>query len=85
MPTIRYMRNLDGACKMFDDGYCWAEAFLWQYLGEDHVRNGLKKHPHLKARNFVYTIDEVAKQHQCGYCGACMPDSQTLEEKANGI
>lgn len=80
MPTIRYMRTEEGAERMYDDGYCWAHAFLWQWQAETMVNAGIKKHPHLKARHFLPTMEDVPKQSQCGYCQRC---PHTLEEKVN--
>jgi len=80
MPKIRYMRNEDGAEKMYDDGYCWVDAFIWQWDIQELVSRGLKKNPHLKARHFVPTIEDVSEQSQCGYCQRC---TQGLEETTN--
>jgi len=80
MPTIRYLRDVEGANKMADDGYCWVDAYLWQWGVKDYIKRGLKKHPSLKTTNFCPTMEDVSKQKQCGYCGRC---PRTLEETTN--
>ena len=92
MPTIKYTRDMEGAIKMNGDNYCWADCVLWQLTKEARVKRCLKKHPDLKARNFVMTMEDVRRPSKCGYCGNCMTEEEvknfdnrphTLEETAN--
>ena len=54
---VRYMRNMDGAEKMFQDGYCWVDCVLWSHDGFT---------PPLR------TFEDVGRQTKCGYCARCM-------------
>ena len=31
MPTIRFMKDMDGAEILFQSGKCWADSVLWAY------------------------------------------------------
>lgn len=60
MPTIRYMRNMDGAEKMFQDGCCWADSVLWSIDNQPQIM----------------TFEDVGSQRQCGYCSRCLEEGE---------
>ena len=31
MPTIRFLKDMDGAEVLFKQGKCWADAVIWQF------------------------------------------------------
>lgn len=31
MPTIRFMKDMDGAEVLFNQGKCWADSVMWAY------------------------------------------------------
>lgn len=79
MPTIRYLRTLDGALKMNKDGHCWADCVLWAHGGMESAKEGMRLHPGMKARNFVMTLEDVGRPTKCGYCGNCMTEEEMRE------
>ena len=76
MPRIKYLRNMEGAIKMNEAGYCWADCVLWSLGDIESVRRGMEKHPGHHAKNFVTTMEDVRLPKKCGYCGNCMTDEE---------